>query len=83
MQANQQPTTQATVSIPTVRRGDKGTATEIVQRLLKYVHGNPITIDSDFGSQTESAVKDFQSFRAIPVTGVVNLETWKALATQD
>ncbi len=38
-----------------------------------------ISIDSDFGSVTESAVKQFQAYRGLQVDGIVGPQTWKEL----
>jgi hypothetical protein len=51
-----------------------------VQAQLTAVNCGPLSLDGDFGSQTESSVKLFQSRRALrPVDGVVGPVTWDAL----
>lgn len=51
----------------------------IVQAAL-YCNGfDPGDIDGYYGGQVEQAVSDFQSFMALPVTGVANMPTIKAL----
>jgi hypothetical protein len=49
-----------------------------VQEWLCF-HGCHTTIDSDFGSGTELAVKAFQAKKRIPITGIVDRTTWDAL----
>jgi peptidoglycan hydrolase-like protein with peptidoglycan-binding domain len=40
---------------------------------------DPLGVDGDFGDNTEKAVKAFQEFKNLPVTGVVDAQTWEAL----
>ena len=42
-------------------------------------HGPATGIDGDYGSGTEGAVRDLQTRRGIPATGVVDARTWAAL----
>lgn len=65
---------------PTVRRGDQGSAVCKAQERLR-VHGYRIDKFSNcpFGPQTESAVRNFQSRKGLPVDGVVGPSTWKKL----
>ena len=58
---------------PMVRRGARGNITKIIQRILG------INADGIFGSETEKAVKRFQSKNGLLVDGIVGQETWKAL----
>lgn len=69
-----------------VKRGESGTGnTKRVQEwiCLHKTHSPgfnvSIIIDDDFGPATEMAVKKFQDYYEIPVTGVVNEETWDFL----
>ena len=52
-------------------------------KLLQYallIHGfGDSTFDGVFSSSTQKAVRAFQRHYALPVTGVVNLDTWMAL----
>ncbi len=41
--------------------------------------GWPITIDGGFGPQTLTAVENFQLAQGLPVTGLIDTATWKAL----
>ena len=64
----------------TVRRGQHGEIVRFIQEwlVLHHVH---IDIDSDYGPATEQAVRDFQgSSGVLPVTGVVDAETYAMLA---
>jgi hypothetical protein len=53
--------------------GSKGTGVKNVQTLLG------LKADGSFGPGTEKAVKDFQSKKKLPVTGIVDQATLKAL----
>ncbi|GEM_PF-4197012 len=73
----------ANINVPILRKGAKGEAVYIVQLLLNNFHGHSIGTDAVFGSETENAIKDLQSFRSLSPTGVVDNATWEALATSD
>jgi GH25 family lysozyme M1 (1,4-beta-N-acetylmuramidase)/peptidoglycan hydrolase-like protein with peptidoglycan-binding domain len=65
-----------------LHKGDYGSAVTALQILL--LKWNPkclpkYGIDGDFGSETEKAVKAFQTELCLPVTGVYDEETRKAL----
>jgi len=64
---------------PTLRRGNQGDEVADLQMLLNSKFGYKLDIDGDFGSKTESAVKDFQRKQGLTADGVVGPKTWKAL----
>jgi hypothetical protein len=43
------------------------------------LNGFALSIDADFGPATQKRVKDFQTAKGLPVTGVVNRATWDKL----
>lgn len=61
-----------------VRRTQTGIKVKKVQEWLTY-HGFSTTIDSDFGSATERCVTRFQTAKALPVTGIVDIATYREL----
>jgi len=63
---------------PTVQSGNTGENVYSVQLLLE-AHGYSLSIDGDFGPQTVSAVKSFQSAHSLGVDGIVGSQTWPAL----
>lgn len=69
------------ISLPTVRNGDSGNAVKILQAfLVAYEYSIGISgIDGDFGSDTESAVRQFQKNSEIEVDGIVGRDTWSKL----
>jgi peptidoglycan hydrolase-like protein with peptidoglycan-binding domain len=65
-----------------LRRGDSGEAVKAMQQLL--LKWDPDCLpeygaDGDFGKETEDAVKAFQRVKGLPVTGVYDAATEKAL----
>lgn len=66
---------------PTLRKGSKGEDVELLQTYL-YKLGydlGPCGIDSDFGKDTERAVKEYQRDRGLIQDGVVGPLTWDSL----
>jgi hypothetical protein len=59
-------------------RGDQGDGVLEIQRLLQS-WGFEIADDGDFGSETETAVEDFQSRMGLEVDGLVGPDTLTAL----
>jgi hypothetical protein len=64
---------------PTVRVGSRGAAVSTLQSRLKALRFDPGPVDGIFGSQTERAVRAFQSARRLTVDGIVGPQTWGAL----
>jgi peptidoglycan hydrolase-like protein with peptidoglycan-binding domain len=64
----------------TVKRGSRSDAVLAAERWLRYVYGyRSVDVDRIFGPRTEAAVKSFQSFRGLQVSGVVGNFTWQLL----
>jgi len=53
-----------------LKKGSKGESVRTLQEFLK------ITVDGDFGSKTESAVKAYQKKNGLTVDGIVGRNTW-------
>ena len=65
-------------------RGEKGDAVGALQtqlRSLGYTNarGEPVVVDKDFGPGTEHALKQFQTDKALPVTGIADEATRQAI----
>jgi putative peptidoglycan binding protein len=71
-------TREAIMSMPTLKRGAKGTDTKRLQGLLT-ANGYGTAIDGAFGPNTERQVKAFQAKHAKPSDGIVGKLTWTAL----
>ncbi len=64
---------------PILRLGSVGPAVRFLQRLLQQRGLYQGLIDGDFGGRTQRAVRQFQRNQNLPVTGVVDRATWRAL----
>jgi peptidoglycan hydrolase-like protein with peptidoglycan-binding domain len=83
--------TQVTLSLPILRKGDEsGTVRRLQQMLNVFVgHGEegshvvPLKEDGIFGPKTEQGVKTFQAGEvgALTVDGIVGPKTWTKLLT--
>ena len=62
----------------TERQGSTGPNVSTIQWLLRS-HGISVTVDGQFGSQTHSAVRTFQSRNGLYVDGIVGSQTWPKL----
>jgi peptidoglycan hydrolase-like protein with peptidoglycan-binding domain len=72
---------QAIATLPTLRRGNSGDATGILQQMLNF-KGFPVKVDRIFGQRTEQAVKDFQRTHNLVIDGVVATQTWHQLSLE-
>ena len=64
-----------------LKLGDAGPLVEDLQRTLN-ARLNPepkISVDGEFGTETQSAVERFQRNKELTINGIVAAETWKAL----
>lgn len=66
-------------STPTLQNGSTGADVSRLQRALTAALGRTVGIDGQFGSQTETAARDYQSSRGLGVDGIVGPATWGAL----
>jgi peptidoglycan hydrolase-like protein with peptidoglycan-binding domain/uncharacterized protein YkwD len=68
----------AAMNRPLLEQGAQGPAVSELQRLLGQ-QGCVVTVDGDFGPQTDRAVQAFQAGMDLAVDGVVGPQTWAAL----
>ncbi|PJM99882.1 serine/threonine protein kinase [Streptomyces sp. CB01201] len=74
-----------TDSQPEISKGSSGAAVKEAQCLLKHWNVNigPYGVDGSFGSDTDHAVREFQTrvktMCHMPVDGIVGPKTWSAL----
>lgn len=68
-----------TVSLRELRKGLTGRDVREVQAMLSEWGISPGTHDGDFGSNTDSAVRTFQSSRGLGVDGIVGAKTYTSL----
>lgn len=69
-----------------LREGSAGAGVSELQYFLALISAfnesvRPVAIDGVFGANTRAAVEDFQFDYGLPVTGVVEIDTWRALYT--
>jgi hypothetical protein len=63
---------------PTLRKGSKGAAVKRLQKLL-VTRGAALAEDGDFGSSTDSAVRNFQTDHGLTIDGIAGTMTWGQL----
>ena len=74
-----QVTTTTLAARPTLQEGSTDTAnTTVLQQRLAAL-GFTVTVDGSFGPGTTTAVKQFQTAKGLPSTGIVDAATWNAL----
>lgn len=73
------PKTQAFAFYRNLKKGTEGEDVSNLQKLLKASKQNPGTIDGEFGSNTEKAVKAFQKSAGLETDGVAGKATITAL----
>ena len=66
-------------NLATLRYGDKGPLTELLQLALTRAGFSPGNIDGIFGSKTLDAVKSFQASAGLTRDGIVGKNTWRLL----
>lgn len=67
--------------------GSSGVAVRVIQYFLSFLgyfnnELSPVTVDGIFGKNTENAVKEFQQWAGLPVTGIVDPRTWNAIINE-
>lgn len=67
-----------------LRQGSRGGEVRVLQYMLAILAElnqeiPPLTVDGDFGAATAQAVRDYQRWTGMEVTGVVNESTWESI----
>lgn len=67
--------------------GSSGVAVRVIQYFLSFLgyfnnELSPITVDGIFGKNTENAVREFQQWAGLPVTGIVDPRTWNTIINE-
>jgi peptidoglycan hydrolase-like protein with peptidoglycan-binding domain len=66
--------------IVTVQRGSSGPAVRAVQHSMRWAYGFRYQqVTGYFGPQTQTVVRAFQRGSRLPITGVVNPQTWMTI----
>ena len=66
-------------SLPLLATGSVGNAVRLLQESLNILGFDSGTVDSAFGSMTDSAVRRFQSANSLTRDGLVGLQSWSTL----
>ena len=90
MVGNKPDTIEVNAPVVTLKKGDRYFPVDRVQAMLRpfFDHAEPggtpiiISVDGDFGPQTEECVKFFQGNNNLTVDGIVGPKTWTALTYQ-
>lgn len=72
--------TEAPVNMPVLKFGSSGEAVTTVQEVLTISQHYRGSIDGQFATLTDRAVRAFQQSFGIEADGIVNQETWTALS---
>lgn len=77
----EKPKDETTVSLPTIRKGNKNIYVKQLQTMLQKLGYNLgiCGVDGDYGTQTEKAVKEFQRDKGLAQDGVCGPKTWAAI----
>ena len=65
-----------------LKYGDKNSDVQLLQKQLnlhKSDIGGTLNVDGDYGYLTQAAVKNYQNDHKIPVTGIVDWNSWRIL----
>jgi hypothetical protein len=68
---------------PVLGLGDDGPYVRELQTDLNRENEADLTVDGDFGSKTDSAVRRYQASRGLEVDGIVGEQTWAALDSHE
>lgn len=69
-----------TFKLPSLGQGSSGSVVRVLQQLLNF-KGFSLTVDGEFSSTTEDAVKKFQQMNDLTVDGIVDAKTWYHLSS--
>lgn len=67
-----------TVELSVLKKGSKGEQVKTLQILLN-AFGNNLTVDGDFGSRTNSALRSYQKANKLEVDGICGKNSWNSL----
>lgn len=68
-----------TIELPTLSKGSKCNEVYALQAMLNAFNKAGLSIDGDFGSMTQTAVKNYQKARGLEADGIVGKQTWTQL----
>lgn len=66
------------VELSVLKKGSKGEEVKTLQRLLN-AFGYNLSVDGDFGSKTQSALRSYQKSNSLEVDGICGTNSWNSL----
>lgn len=72
------PQPNAPIHPPILKKGDSGPVVTSVQGML-VKHGIAVSVDGQFGDETQQAVEKFQEANGLVSDGIIGPQTWNAL----
>ncbi len=66
------------IELSVLRKGSKGEQVKTLQILLN-AYGSKLTVDGDFGSKTNAALKDYQKKNSLQIDGICGVKSWECL----
>lgn len=67
------------IALPTLRRGDKGSEVELLQKNLNKTISAGLSIDGDFGEKTEKALKKWQNTHKLEPDGIYGKKSYEKM----
>lgn len=67
------------IELTILKKGTISSEVKTLQRLLNGIQSSGLSVDGNFGSKTQTAVKVFQKRNNLTVDGIVGLNTWSKL----
>lgn len=68
-----------TITLNQLQKGSNGAQVKAIQRMLYCLGYYKLSIDGDFGSLTDSAIRSYQKANGLTVDGVIGPKTWANL----
>ena len=68
-----------TVTVPYIRKGNVGAMVEILQHALNMLANAGLDVDGEFGSETDKALKDYQTSSGITASGLCGAGTFRRI----
>ena len=67
-----------TIELSVLRKGSRGEEVKTLQRLLN-AFGSSLSVDGDFGSKTDKALREYQKANRLEVDGICGRNSWVSL----
>lgn len=67
------------VALPTLRRGEKGSEVELLQKNLNKTISAGLSVDGDFGEKTEKALKKWQNTHKLEPDGIYGKKSYEKM----